>query len=108
MAPGYQGRTRDVLFNNGDNTRIAGKRVLHERFRFDQDGIPGLQVFTSCPQWIRTVPNLPYDEKKREDVDTDAEDHHYDETRYVCMDHPMTPSKKPPKEYKPFSPFDEH
>ena len=32
----------------------------------------------------------------------------YDATRYFLMDHPMTPAKKPPREYKPFSPFDEH
>ena len=30
----------------------------------------------------------------------------YDATRYFLMDHPMTASKKPPKQYKPFDPFD--
>ena len=107
MAPGYQGRTKGVLFNKGDNTRIAGKMEVHERLRFDEKGRPGMYIFSDCYDWIRTVPNLPYDEKKREDVDTDAEDHDYDATRYFLMDHPMTPSKKPPVEYKPWSPFDE-
>ena len=60
----------------------------------------------TCHDWIRTVPNLPYDEKKVEDIDTDAEDHDYDATRYFLMDHPMTAAKKPPKVYKPFDPFD--
>jgi hypothetical protein len=81
---------------------------VHERLRFDENGVPGMYIFSNCYDWIRTVPNLPYDEKKREDVDTDAEDHDYDATRYFLMDHPMTPAKKPPREYKPFSPFDEH
>ena len=108
MAPGYQGRTRGVLFNKGDNTRIAGKMEVHERLRFDENGIPGMYIFSTCRDWIRTVPNLPYDEKKTEDIDTDAEDHDYDATRYFLMDHPMTASKKPPREYKPFDPFDEN
>lgn len=107
MAPGYQGRSRGVLFNKGDNTRIAGKMEVHERLRFDSEGRPGMYIFSTCTDWIRTVPNLPYDEKKREDVDSDAEDHDYDAMRYFLMDHPMTPSKKPPVEYKPWSPFDE-
>ena len=32
----------------------------------------------------------------------------YDECRYVCMDHPVAATKKPPREYKPWSPFDEN
>ncbi|MBP1555589.1 MAG: phage terminase large subunit, partial [Oscillospiraceae bacterium] len=82
MAPGYQGRTKGVLFDKGDNTRIAGKMEVHERMRFDEEGRPGMYIFNTCKDWIRTVPNLPYDEKKREDVDTDAEDHDYDAMRY--------------------------
>jgi len=107
MAPGYMGRPNGVLFGKADNTRIAGKMEVHERLRFDADGVPGMYIFSTCKDWIRTVPTLPYDEKKTEDIDTDAEDHDYDATRYFLMDHPMTASKKPPKEYKPFSPFDE-
>jgi len=108
MAPGYMGRAKGVLFSKGDNTRLAGKAEVHERLRFDKDGKPMMYIFSTCKDWIRTVPNLPYDEKKTEDIDTDAEDHDYDATRYFLMDHPMTASKKPPKEYKPWSPFDEH
>lgn len=106
MAPGYQGRTKGVLFSKADNTRIAGKMEVHERLRFDENGIPGMYIFSNCYDWIRTVPNLPYDEKKVEDIDTDAEDHDYDATRYFLMDHPMTAAKKPPRVYKPFDPFD--
>lgn len=43
---------------------------------------PGLFVFDTCAQFIRTVPVLPRDEKNMDDVDTDAEDHIGDETRY--------------------------
>lgn len=43
----------------------------------------GLYVFDSCRQFIRTVPVLPRDMKKIDDVDTTAEDHTGDETRYA-------------------------
>lgn len=106
MAPGYQGRNTGVLFNRGDNTRLSGKMEVHERLRFDENGVPGMYIFSTCKDWIRTVPNLPYDEKKVEDVDTDAEDHDYDAMRYFLMDHPMTPTKKKPREIKQWSPFE--
>jgi transposase len=37
------------------------------------------------PDFIRTIPLLVYDEKRPEDVDTDQEDHIYDEARYGIM-----------------------
>lgn len=43
---------------------------------------PGLFVFNTNRHWIRTVPVLPRDSAKPDDVDTDAEDHTGDETRY--------------------------
>lgn len=43
---------------------------------------PGLFVMEHCTQFIRTVPTLPRDEKDMDDVDTEAEDHIGDETRY--------------------------
>jgi hypothetical protein len=49
------------------------------------------QVFNTCVNTIRTIPTLVYDEKHVEDVDTDGEDHIYDQCRYVMMDHPIAP-----------------
>lgn len=43
---------------------------------------PGLFVLDHCEQFQRTVPSLPRDEKDMDDVDTNAEDHQGDETRY--------------------------
>ena len=43
---------------------------------------PGFFVFDTCRNFIRTVPTLPRSEKDPDDVDTDAEDHIVDETRY--------------------------
>jgi hypothetical protein len=105
MAPGYMGRRQGVVFNKGDHARLPGKMQVHERLRFDENGRPKLQVFSNCREFIRTVPTLPYSTKKPEDIDSDAEDHIYDECRYVCMDHPITPKRRPPVEYRGFDPF---
>lgn len=44
---------------------------------------PGLFVVGECcKHWLRTVPVLPRDEDDMEDVDSDAEDHPGDATRY--------------------------
>ena len=96
-----------VYFRKGDNTRLAGKMQLHERLRFDQEGKPGIYIFNTCHDWLRTVPNLPYSLKKPEDVDTDAEDHAYDDSRYFLMARPVTPKKTVPVqayEYNPYQP----
>ena len=75
MAPGFHGRQKGVLFSRGDNARLPGKMQVHERLRFGDDGKPGMYIFNTCKDWIRTVPNLPYSMKKPEDIDTEAEDH---------------------------------
>lgn len=47
---------------------------------------PGLFVFNTCTDgFIRTVPVLPRDKKKTDDVDSKAEDHTGDEVRYRVM-----------------------
>ena len=43
---------------------------------------PGLFIFRTCHNWLDLVPVLPRDDKDLDDVDTDAEDHLGDETRY--------------------------
>ena len=79
----------------GDNTRLAGKMQLHYRLAFDHGGRPMFQVFNTCRHFIRTIPNLVYDESNVEDIDTRQEDHIYDECRYVLMQHPISPTPSP-------------
>lgn len=45
----------------------------------------GLFINENCKQWLRTVPVLPRDEKNPYDVDTEAEDHPGDMTRYRLL-----------------------
>ena len=51
-----------------------------------------LVTFSTCPDFIRTVPALQHDKDRIEDVDTDGEDHAGDEGRYACMSRPWVPT----------------
>lgn len=95
-----------VCFERGDHARIAGKMQVHHRLAFDGEGVPMLYVFSTCRHFIRTVPNLVYDEKDVEDIDTDGEDHIYDELRYVCMKNPIAPRPQNPEKRPEYDPLD--
>lgn len=95
-----------VYFEKGDNARIDGKMQVHHRLAFDEDDRPLLYVFNTCKHFIRTVPNLVYDETDVEDVDTDGEDHCYDMLRYVCMRNLVAPRLKKVVPIKGYDPLD--
>lgn len=60
------------------------RKMLKASEKFPMED-PGLFAFEHCAQFIRTVPTLPRDETKRDDVDTKSEDHIGDATRYRIM-----------------------
>jgi hypothetical protein len=69
----------------GPGSRQRRWQMLRDRLIAARDGDrehPGLWVFETCTQWIRTVPVLPRDETTWDDIDTEAEDHAADETGY--------------------------
>lgn len=75
----------------GDNAREAGWEQLRKRFSTGDSLSTTLLLFhESCESTIRTIPYLQHDDKNPEDLDTDAEDHAADETRYACMSRPLT------------------
>jgi len=82
-----------VFFDFGDHQRLPGKMQFHYRLAFDEEGIPMMYVFKNCRHFIRTVPNLIYDESNVEDINTHSEDHIYDCVRYVLMANPISPRK---------------
>lgn len=95
-----------VFFLPGDNARLAGKMQLHHRLRFDREGRPGLYVFTCCRDFIRTLPALTYAAGgNMEDVDTQGEDHIYDETRYLLTANPVA-APPPPPAPRPYDPLE--
>jgi len=82
-----------VFFDFGDHQRLPGKMQFHYRLAFDDGGVPMMYVFSNCRHFIRTIPNLMYDESNVEDINTRSEDHIYDCVRYVLMANPISPRK---------------
>ena len=76
-----------VIFERGDNTRIAGAEQLRRRLIGGDRG-PMIYTFSTCRDFVRTIPTLQHDNRNNEEVDTDGEDHVYDETRYALMSRP--------------------
>jgi hypothetical protein len=75
-VPGWQ-KLRSMLVNAAPPKDVNPKTWYAE--------LPGFYVTANCKEWLRTVPVIPRDERRREDVDTKAEDHAADETRYALM-----------------------
>jgi hypothetical protein len=76
-------------------SRINGaekmRKYLKATVEYSHDE-PHLYVFDQCVHgFIRTVPVLPRDDRVRDDVNTKAEDHVWDETRYRLLE--LAPAK---------------
>lgn len=97
---------KGIFFEKGEHARIPGKMQIHYRFSFDEDGRSMLYVFKTCRNFIRTIPALVYDETNVEDIDTNGEDHIYDECRYACMEMQISPRKNVLKQVPQDDPLD--
>lgn len=62
----------------------AMRRMLLAARNGDRENA-GLYAFDTCTQFARTIPTLPRSERDPDDVDTQAEDHIADETRYRIL-----------------------
>jgi hypothetical protein len=99
---------RGVFFQRADNARIgklgaiAGWDLLRQRLKGEDDR-PMIYFFSTCVDIIRTLPAMQHDEKRPEDVDTDAEDHAADSVRYACAARPWV--REAPKPQEPKSPL---
>lgn len=86
---------------HGRGSRAAKLAVLHQYLRWTatKDGTvqpwqrPRLRFKRRCGAAIRTLPALPYDPHKPEDVDTEAEDHAYDGICAYLMSRPRLPDR---------------
>lgn len=90
MMDGY--RVRGIVWEKADKgpgSREQGWEQMRKRLKATMRPpggyreIPGLFICRCCQQWLRTVPTLPRDEKKIDDVDSESEDHIGDENRYM-------------------------
>lgn len=67
-------------------SRINGLQLARDRLEASLRGEgAGLYVMDNCRAFISLVPTLPRDEVKIDDIDTKAEDHIWDETRYRVL-----------------------
>lgn len=78
------------------NDRVSGWARVREYLKpSDADQIPMVQIFSTCENLIRTLPEMIHDDHKPEDLDTDLEDHAVDALRYGLMTRPLRPIKQP-------------
>ncbi|MFA6142497.1 MAG: terminase family protein [Candidatus Omnitrophota bacterium] len=96
-----------ITLLKADNSRVAGWIRFRDYLQHfvDQWGHKSakFRVFSTCINFIRTMPGLIHDELNPEDVDTTGEDHAEDEARYVIMSRPPLPKHLP----KPQTPTEE-
>lgn len=87
-----------LYWRRADNKRVGrdghmgGWDQMRERMKREM-----LFVFSTCKDFIRTVPVLQHDQTRPEDLDTSAEDHAADDARYACMSRPIPAGKPKPK-----------
>lgn len=90
-----------LIMKPGDPSRSLKYRQFHEHLKIPRDeegtvnGIPMLRIYNSCNHFIRTIPSLVLDENNIEDIDTDSEDHVYDEAALLFMHRPVRRDLKP-------------
>jgi hypothetical protein len=66
--------------------RINGLAIFHQYLmNTGEDKRPMMLIFDHCVDFIRTIPVLTPDQNNPEDIDTNLEDHIYDEARYAVM-----------------------
>ena len=96
-------------FEPADNTRVAklgalnGWAQMRSRIKGNEHG-PMAVCFETCTDSIRTIPGIQHDNRRAEDLDTEAEDHAADDWRYGHSSRPWVADKKPKK--KPKKPND--
>ena len=72
-------------------TRKNGLQLMRDALESAVQGEgKGLFIMDNCKAFLETVPTLPRDEDNKDDVDTTAEDHVYDEARYMVLDDKTT------------------
>lgn len=95
-----------IYFEKGKHDRLSGKMQCHYRFAFDDEGLAMAYVFKTCRQFLRTIPNLVYDDVNCEDVNSACEDHDYDAMRYFFMANPIAPKRTASKSEHFLGPLD--
>jgi len=101
IAERMENTYKRLRLQRADNKRVGGGKgamggwdQMRSRMIGTDDGRPMIYCFNTCKDSIRTIPALPHDDRRPEDVDTSMEDHAADEWRYACMSRPFTASAR--------------
>jgi len=101
-AETFAARGLSLLCRN--HSRRQKIRQFHARLRVPggADGtptgeLPMLVCYPGCEAFLRTIPALLVNDKDPEDIDSEGEDHGYDEACLACMEIPLTGSSAPPR-----------
>lgn len=87
-----------VYLTKADNDHANKKRKMHSMLAVLPDGLPGMQIFSICPNLIRTLPILQTDPDHPEDILDGQEEHAYDAVTYGATDYrdpAPEPNRKP-------------
>lgn len=73
--------------NKSAGSRVNGLQLVRDRFEAvkENEEEAGIYAMERCNAFRTTLPVLPRDQTKFDDVDTKAEDHVYDEVRYAVL-----------------------
>ena len=74
-----------VPLTPGQNDRLMGVQRVHRALAAHELFPPELQIMRCCPYLVRSLPELVRDTANPEDVDTDGDDHPYDDLRYALL-----------------------
>ena len=74
-----------IFLSKGNNDRKSGAKIVYEGLESPDEGFPRIRFTDNCLQCIETFPNLPSAQNDPEDIDTKADDHHYDALRYGAL-----------------------
>jgi len=74
-----------IFLSRANNDRKSGAKIVYEGLEVPDEGYPRIRFTENCGQCIETMPNLPSSRIDPEDVDTKADDHHYDALRYGSL-----------------------
>lgn len=74
-----------IFLSRANNDRKAGAKIVYDGLESPDEGEPRIRFTENCLQCIETFPNLPSAQNDPEDIDTKADDHHYDALRYGAL-----------------------
>ena len=93
---GGQGKSTSETFaeyglylTKADPNRELKIRQFRERLKITENERPMLQIYSTCSQFIRTIPMIQTDKNNVEYIDSTGEAHCFDDAAQICMFRPL-------------------